>query len=298
LNDDELAARIRSDGIDILVDLSGHTKDNRLLTFARKPAPVQVSWLGYANTTGLRGMDYILADPITLPPEEERFYTEKPWRLPESYICFTPPDDLLEVAPLPAMTNGYLTFGCFNNPAKISDSVIACWSAKLEALPQSAILFKYKSFETEADREAFRKRFSRLGIDPARLSIEGKSPRKEYLESYRHIDCALDPFPFPGLTTTCEALWMGVPTLTMRVARGIYGHNGELLMTSVGLPEWVAESVEEYVEKAVSLTGDLQVLASLRKGLRAALLRSPLCDAERFARHLEAAFRGMLTVSY
>jgi protein O-GlcNAc transferase len=291
--DDQLADLIRSDGIDLLIDLSGHSNGNRLLTFARRPAPVQATWLGYANTTGLEAIDYILADPVTLPPEEEKYYTEKVWRLPETYLCFTPPDTDALITGSPAQSKGYITFGCFNYPAKLNDTVISCWADILNAVPDSVLLLKYRNFDHDPEREAFRQRFHMRGIDPGRLRFAGASSRDEYLEAYREVDFCLDPFPFPGLTTTCEALWMGVPTLTLKMSRGMYGHNGELVMKSVGLDDWVVESFQEYRERAVSLASNPDWLAVLRMNLRQALLSSPLCAAERFARNLEDAFQGM-----
>jgi predicted O-linked N-acetylglucosamine transferase (SPINDLY family) len=297
LSDDQLADQIRSDEIDLLIDLSGHTADNRLLTFARRPDPVQATWLGYANTTGLESMDYILADHISLPKNEEQFYTEKVWRLPETYVCFTPPDFAVLFNNLPAQDTGYITFGCFNKPTKINDAVISCWAEILRATPKSVLLLKYRDFDHETERDIFRKRFSDYGIDSARVSFVGASPRGEHLLAYQKVDFCLDPFPFPGLTTTCEALWMGVPTLTLRMARGMYGHNGELVMKSVGLNEWVVDSIDEYRERAKMFAENIEWLATLRSSLRQALLSSPLCAAERFARNLEDAFRGMVLAS-
>jgi predicted O-linked N-acetylglucosamine transferase (SPINDLY family) len=297
MSDGQLADRIRTDGIDLLVDLSGHSYGNRLLAFARKPAPVQATWLGYPNTTGLDSMDYIIADPITIPPEEEQHYSEKVWRLPETYLCFTPPDFDVTLNSLPVLEKGHITFGCFNNPAKMNDTVIACWAAILGAVPDAVLLLKYKNFDHEIEREVVRRRFMTCGIDPTRLRFIGALSHREHLAAYHQIDMALDPFPYTGVTTTCEALWMGVPTLTMRMARGMFGHNGELIMKSVGLDEWVVESIEEYRERAVALAGNPAWLATLRSSLRDALLSSPLCAAERFARNLESAFRGMISQS-
>lgn len=294
LSDESLASRIRSDGIDILIDLAGHTADNRLLTFAGKPAPLQVTWLGYPNTTGLHAIDYILADPITIPAEEEMYYTEKPWRLPDTSLCFTPPDADLDVSPLPVLKNGYITFGCFNNPVKLNDEVIDCWAQILHAMPDAVLLLKNKQrYGCAAMRDSFRQRFMKCGIDPARLCFEGVSSRFDLIESYQRVDIALDPFPYTGTTTTCEAAWMGVPTLTMKMMRGIYSYNGELIMTSVGLADWVAASVGEYIERALSLSRDIPGLAQLRSALRNQLLSSPLCDASRFSDSLGSALRGM-----
>ncbi len=291
--DEEMVSRIRSDGIDILIDLAGHTSDNRLLVFARKPAPVQVTWLGYPNTTGLHAIDYILADPITAPPGEEKFYTERIWRLPESYICFTPPDNVVTVSSLPALENGYVTFGSFNNPVKINDTVISCWAEILRRIPDSVLLFKNGHLASETICESLRKLFLTFGIEPERLFFEGVSSRDELLASYRRVDIALDPFPYSGTTTTCEGTWMGVPTLTLKMSRGIYSHSGELIMRSVGLPEWVAESIEEYIGKALEFAKDLHGIALIRAELRRQLLTSPLCNAPRFANNLESALRGM-----
>jgi predicted SAM-dependent methyltransferase len=254
---------------------------------------VQVTWLGYPNTTGLHAIDYILADSITVPAGEEVFYTEKIWRLPKSYICFTPPDTDVSINPLPALENGYVTFGSFNNPVKINDTVAACWAEILRSVPGSVLLFKNGHLDSEAIRESFRQRFLDFGVGPERLLFEGSSSRSEILASYRRIDIALDPFPYTGTTTTCEGIWMGVPSLTLKMSRGIYSHTGELIMRSVGLTSWVAESVEECVEKALEFANDLQGLAQIRAGLRGQLLTSPLCNAPRFALNLESALRGM-----
>jgi len=292
--DEVLVTLIRKDGIDILFDLSGHTSDNRLLAFAMKPAPLQVTWLGYPNTTGLKAMDYILADPITLPPEEEKYYTERALRLPDTYICYEPPGFDLEVNPPPALENGHVTFGSFNNPAKINDAVVECWAKIIAAVPGSRILFKFhKVFDREVERNNFLRRFSGFGIDPGRIYFEGYSSHVDLFAAYHRVDIALDPFPYTGVTTSCEALWMGVPTLTLRMERGIFGHNGELIMKTAGLSDWVASSVDEYVAKAAGFAGNTAHMAALRGELRQVLLASPLCDAPRFARHLEAALRGI-----
>ena len=294
LNDDQLASRIMADGVTILIDLSGHTYGNRLGVFARKPAPIQVTWLGYANTTGLTAIDYILADAVTIPPDEECFYTEAVWRLPETYICFTPPMAAPPASPLPALTDSIITFGSPHNPAKINDRVVTLWAKVLQEVPGSLLLSKHAVYDHETAQQDLCQRFQMHGIPSDRLRFEGKSSRQEYLGFYSRIDCVLDPFPIPGLTTTCEALWMGVPTLTLALPHGLYGHNGELVMKSIGLPGWVAESEDDYVAKAKALTGDIGGLAELRSQLRQHLLDSPVCAAEMFAGNLEAAFQGMV----
>ncbi len=296
MSDENLASRISDDGIDILIDLAGHTAGNRIRLFVYKPSPVQVTWLGYPNTTGLSSIDYILADPITVPANEEKFYSEKIWRLPDTYICFTPPDFNLEINSLPAVENGYITFGYFNNPVKITNEAIACWAEIMRAVPNSKLLLKIRQRLDNAISlcDFFRHRFLMHGIDPARLCFEGAmSSRQELITSYRQVDIALDPFPYNGTTTTCEAAWMGVPTLTVKMPRGIYSYNGELIMRSVGLADWVADSVEGYIETARKMTMDIPQLIKIRAGLREQLLDSPLCDAPKFANNLELALRGM-----
>lgn len=290
--DASLARQIHDDGIDILIDLSGHTAHNRLPLFAWKPAPVQVSWLGYFATTGLAAMDYLIADPWTLLAAEESQFTEKIWRLPETRLCFTPPDEDVPVSPLPALANGHVTFGCFNNLTKVNDAVVALWARVLTAVPGSRLFLKTKQLDEARIRQRVTDCFATNGIEPARLILEGFSPRAEYLDSYRRVDIALDPFPFPGGTTSVESLWMGVPVLTLAGA-SFLSRQGIGLLMNAGLPDWIAADADDYVARAMSHTSDLQRLASLRSGLRQQVLDSPLFDAPRFAGHFEAALRGM-----
>jgi predicted O-linked N-acetylglucosamine transferase (SPINDLY family) len=292
LNDEALANLIRADGIDILIDLAGHTAKNRLPAFAWKPAPVQVSWLGYFATTGLDSIDYILADRWVLPAEEEAYFVEKPWRLPDAYYCFSPPDEAVEVAPLPTGQTGMVTFGCFNNPNKLNIEVIALWARVLNAVADSQLFLKYKGYEGITLNRQISEQFARFGIAPERLRFEGRSPRDEYLAAYHHVDIALDPFPYSGGTTSIEGLWMGVPVLSMRGQRFI-SHQGETILHNAGLPEWIASDEDDYVAKATAFAGDANALAKMRAGLRERLLSSPLCDAPRFARNFEDAMRGM-----
>jgi len=292
LDDEGLVRKIRADGVDILIDLAGHTVKNRLPVFAWKPAPVQVAWLGYFATTGISAMDYILGDRWVLPPEEEFHFVERPWRLPNAYYCFSPPEHEIEVVGLPAMHGGRITFGCFNNLAKINDGVIARWARVLDAVPGSRLMLKTKVLGDPSVAADVRERFARHCVGTDRLVMEGASPRTEYLAAYNQVDIALDPFPFPGGTTSIEGLWMGVPVLTLKGNRFI-GHQGETILNNVGLPQWIAADEDEYVAKAASFAADLPALVSLRAGLREQLLASPLCDAPRFARNLEEALRGM-----
>jgi len=292
LSDEELAERIRGDAIDILIDLSGHTDHNRLPAFTRKPAPVQVTWLGYFATTGVPGMDYLLGDSQVVPSGEEVYFSETVWRLPDIYYCFTPPDVAIEPSPLPALSNAYITFGCSNRLSKMNDGVVQTWAKLLLALPTSKLLLKASELINPIRQQVIQARFAALGIESDRLILEASSPRPEYLATYQRVDIALDPFPYPGGTTTVEGLWMEVPVVTLKGDRFI-GHQGETILHNAGLSDWIARDQDDYVAKAVAFAGDLAALSDLRAGLRSQLLASPVCDAPRFARHFEAALRGM-----
>jgi predicted O-linked N-acetylglucosamine transferase (SPINDLY family) len=292
LSDEQAAQNIQTDGIDILIDLSGHTAHNRLPMFAWKPAPVQVSWLGYFATTGVPTMDYLLADPWTLPASEESSFTEKIWRLPQTRLCFTPPRSDIVVSPLPALSNGYVTFGCFNNLTKMNDAVVTLWAQILNAVPASRLFLKARQIKQASARQETIDRFAAHGIETSRLILEDYVPRENYLAAYHRVDMALDPFPYPGGTTTAEALWMGVPVLTLAGERFL-SRQGVGLMMNAGLPEWVAADSSDYLARAVAHAGDLQKLAALRTGLRPQVLSSPIFDAPLFAGHFETALRGM-----
>jgi len=290
--DAQVAERIRRDGVHVLLDLSGHTKGNRLPVFARRPAPVQATWLGYFATTGMAQMDYVIGDPHVTPAHEEHHFGERVWRLPESYLCFTPPDVALDVSELPARDAGHVTFGSFNNLAKLGVDVVAVWAAILHRVPRSRLFLKCKQLGDDAVRRQTLALFAEGGIAPERLVLEGPSPREALLAAYRRVDIALDPFPYPGGTTSVEALWMGVPVLTRRGDRFL-SHVGESIACNAGLADWIAADDVEYVAKATAFSGNLEALASLRCGLRARTLASPLFDATRFARHLEHALWSM-----
>jgi predicted O-linked N-acetylglucosamine transferase (SPINDLY family) len=291
-SDQRLSQRIVEDGIDILVDLSGHTGGNRLPMFAWKPAPIQVSWLGYFATTGVQAIDHVLADPYTVLASDEGQFTEHVWRLPETRMCFTPPDESVPVAPLPALERRQITFGCFNNLAKMNDAVVALWARVLHAVPGSRLFLKAKQLGELATQQAVQQRFAAQGIGADRLHLEGKSPRAAYLAAYAQVDLALDPFPFTGGTTTAECLWMGVPVLTLQGDRMV-SRQGVGLMVNAGLADWVAQDADDYVARAVRLVADLDGLAALRARLREQVRHSPVFDASRFAAHLEAALREM-----
>ena len=292
LTDAMLAQRIRDDEVDILIDLSGHTAFNRLQMFAWKPAPVQATWLGYLATTGVAAIDWLIADEWTLPASEETHFTENVWRLPESYLCFTPPAQQSEIGPLPALRNQHVTFGSFNNLTKLNEGVVELWSRVLAAVPDSRLFLKSKQFSEAAVRQDIAGRFARHGIDKGRLIMEGQVPRADYLKSFQRVDIALDPFPYPGITTSVETLWMGVPLLTL-AGRSFMARQGVGLLTNAGLQDWIAGDPDDYVARAQAGAADLPRLAALREALRQRVLDSPIFDADRFAGNLGAALRGM-----
>jgi predicted O-linked N-acetylglucosamine transferase (SPINDLY family) len=257
LSDERLAQRIRDDRIDILIDLSGHSDHNRLPMFAWKPAPVQATWLGYLATTGVAAIDYLIADPWTLPESEEVNFTEKIWRLPESYLCFTARDSSAQSSPLPALLNGHVTFGSFNNLTKVNDEVVALWARVLKRVPDSQLFLKSKQFEGEAVRARMIERFGAHQIDAGRLVLAGFAPMADYLAPFQKVDISLDPFPYPGITTSVESLSMGVPVLTL-AGKSFLARQGVGLMMNAGLPEWIADDADDYVARAAALSGDLK----------------------------------------
>jgi protein O-GlcNAc transferase len=291
-NDEAAARQIHADGVHILLDISGHTAHNRLPVFAWKPAPVQVSWLGYFATTGMVEMDYLLADEVGVPEAQRQQFTESVWYLPDTRLCFTAPGVDLPVAPLPALANCMITFGCFQNLAKLGDGVLEAWGKIFAALPNARLRIQCKQLREPSQVEQLLQRLLRYGIGPARVVTHGSALREAYLAAHAEVDIILDTFPYPGGTTTCEALWMGVPTLTL-AGDSLLARQGASLLTAAGLEEWVATSKEEYIAKAIALASDLPMLATLRAGLRQQVLASPLFDAPRFARNFEDALWGM-----
>lgn len=291
--DPRVAEMIRQDEIDILVDLAGHTAGSRLMVFARKPAPVQVSWCGYAATTGLAAIDYRLTDELCDPPGlTERLHTEELVRLPAPFTCYRPPADAPEPGPSPALAAGGVSFGSFNFLAKVTPRMIAAWSALLALAPDSTLTIKSAPLVDESTRELVRKRFEENGAAAERVRLLGPMGPREHLEAYNQIDIALDTFPYNGTTTTCEALWMGVPVVTLAGSTHA-SRVGASLLESVGLRDWVAHSMEEYVELAARMARNAGALASLRAGLRGLVASSPLTDSARFARNMEEAYRRM-----
>jgi len=292
IDDDTLAARIVDDGIDILIDLAGHTAGGRLPMFARKPAPVQASWIGYFNTTGVSAIDYVLTDAATVPEGAERWFSETVVRLPEGRFCYAPPDYAPGVAPLPARATGRVTFGSFNNMSKVTPAVVELWAAVLRAVPDARLMLKWQSLADEAERARLRQAFGAHGVAPERLELRGRTPHAEMLAEYAEVDIGLDPFPFCGGLTSCEALWMGVPIVTLPGRRAV-SRQTLAFLSQLDLTELAAPNAERYVALAAELAGDLDRLAGLRASLRARMTASPLCDGVRFTHGLEAAYRTM-----
>ncbi len=291
-NDKEAAKEIYNDGINILIDLSGHSGHNRLPVFGWKPAPIQVSWLGYFATTGLEQMNYIIGDPYVTPVGEDSYYTEKLWRMPETRLCFSPPKVNINVTKLPALENGYITFGCFNNFSKINDEVISLWSQILLNIPNSKIIFKNNQIKESSECNRLIEQFQNNDINNERIILEKSESRSKYFYAYNKIDVSLDPFPFPGGVISIESLWMGVPVLTLS-GDFFLSRQGEGILINAGLNDWVSKNKKEYVIKAEKLTSKLNKLALLRSGLRNQVLNSPLFDASRFAKNFEEALWGM-----
>ncbi|MBV1798782.1 tetratricopeptide repeat protein [Siccirubricoccus sp. G192] len=290
--DATIAAAIAADGVDVLVDLGGYGEGGRPFVLHHRPAPVQVKWVGAQfSTTGLPCIDWMLTDRWETPPEHDCFYTERSLRLPDGYVCYTPPPYAPPVAPLPASARGAVTFGCFNNLAKVTPAVLAAWARILADLPGSRLVLRTPVLGEAATREALRHRLAAAGLPPGRVLLEGGLPHRDLLAAYGGIDIALDPFPYTGGLTVCEALWMGVPVVALAgdsfCARHALSH-----LSNVGLPDWVATTPESYAALAVARARDLPALAALREGLRPRMQASPLCDAPRFARGLAQALRS------
>ena len=293
LTDQEVFHYIQNDGIDILIDLAGLTADHRMSLFSRRVAPVQVTWLGYPGTTGLPTMDYRITDAWADPVgETERYHTEELVRLPHGFLCYRAHDGLPDVAPLPAMAKGYVTFGSFNDLAKVTPQVVALWARILKAVPGSRLLMKNKSFSDEWAREHSYGLFEEQGIERARLEFVGWASRREHYALYGEVDIGLDTFPYNGTTTTCEALWMGVPVITL-AGKLHAGRVGVSLLSQVGLEEWIVASEEQYFEIACRWADELEGLGALRAGLRGQMASSSLCDGKAFARKMEQAYRTM-----
>lgn len=291
-DDAQVAELIRADEVDVLFDLAGHTARNRLLVFARRPAPVQITWLGYEGTTGLGAMDYILADRHTIPADAEPWYREQVLRMPDGYVCYEPPKSAPEPSMLPALESEFVRFGSFNNPAKISAKVLEVWAKILARVPGSRLMLQYRGLGAASVQNRYTEVFAANGIDPARLEFAPRSDYAAYLAAYGKIDLALDPFPFAGGITTCDSLWMGVPVVTCP-GETFASRHGLSHLSNVGLTETIAGDLEQYIEIAVSLASHPERLAEIRGELRPRMAASPLCDGERFASNLIAVVRDV-----
>lgn len=293
--DEEAYRMIRADGLDLAVDLAGHTGGNRLGLFARRIAPVQVTWLGYPNTTGLEAMDYRLTDKWADPPgPADILHTERLWRLPGGFLVYRPRPEAPAVASAPCLRNGFITFGSFNNYAKVSPSALRLWARLLSEVPGARLLIKAKGLSETAFADAVRADFAAAGGDPTRLRLEDQLPQFEsHLAHYAEIDIALDTLPYGGTTTTCEALWMGVPVVTL--AGEVHAARvGSSLLARIGHPEWIATDAAGYVRIAAELARDPERLDAVRRELRADMARGGLTDESAFVRALEAAYSAMV----
>jgi protein O-GlcNAc transferase len=291
LDDAALCQFTRRLGIDILIDLGGYGDTGRLPACSRRLAPVQIKWVGMQNhSTGLPEMDWFITDRWETPPGLELFYTERLLRLQDGYVCYSPPPYAPDIGGLPAEVNGHITFGCFNNLAKITPTVIATWSSILRLVPNARMALKTHQFADQPTCDRLLAAFAAHGIAPDRLTLQGASSHRAFLNEYNGIDMVLDPFPYSGGLTTCEALWMGVPTLTLPGETFASRHSASH-MSNAGLDDWIATDLTHYIDLAVAKSGDRTALAALRAGLRARVKAGPLCDAPRFGRNLGHALR-------
>jgi len=290
----EMAEKISDNQIDVLIDLSGHTGNHRLGVFARKPAPVQISWLGYPNTTGLQSIDYRFSDDIADPlGEADQFSSEKLVRLPDGFHCFEPPIQLPEVGDLPALKNGYITFGCFNNQAKISPLTVKRWSLLLSTFPNSRLILKNKQLRESQNQKIWKSLLRQNDIPLDRVEFFGYTPSLEnHYRMYQKVDIALDTFPYNGTTTTCEALWMGVPVLTI-LGNSQRSRTSASLLTHVEIPEWIAQNEEDWLRIPKQWTCKLQELNHLRYRLRENCTKSPIGDGQKFSRKFYQTVRRL-----
>jgi protein O-GlcNAc transferase len=285
-SDQRVADMIREDRIDILVDLALHSLGNRLTVFARKPAPVQITYLGYCSTTGLSAMDYRLSDPH-VDPADSADYSEKTIRLPNTYLCYELEHQTPQISPPPCMARGSVTFGCLNNFTKSSSDALDLWGQILQSVPDSRLILHAKPGQ---HLQNVREQFARWGVSPDRLEFLGRQDWPQYIETYSRIDIALDPLPYNGGVTTCDALWMGVPIVTLS-GRTAVGRVGRSFLSNVGFPQWIAQTPQQYLKLAVELAGDFGLLQELRPELRSRLRGSPLMNPVQLTRDIESAFR-------
>lgn len=294
LSEQALFDQVRSDEIDILIDLTGHAEAGQFLpVIARRAAPVQVKWVGgLFNTTGVSEMDWIFADKIEVPEGEEKWYTEKVYRMPDDYVCYEPPYYAPDVNDLPALKNGFVTFGNLNNPRKTNDYTLGLWAKVLKDVPGSKLLSSGKTYKFDDMRERFERVFAEHGIEKDRLIFEYGGGHFDFISTYHRIDIALDPYPYSGGLSTCEALWMGVPVIALP-GPTFAGKHAATHLYNTGLSEWIKDSAEDYVEWACKWASDLDGLSKLRISLRKQVQDSPLVDGAKFAKNLEKAFYDM-----
>ncbi len=292
VGDKEVVALIEEDQIDILVDLAGHSTDNRIIVMAYKPAPIQVTYLGYFDTTGLEAIDYILTDSIADPPGSQKFYTEKLALLPDGFLCYRPADYARPVTSLPAERNGHITFGVLCNNRKINLNMMELWAEIIKANKESRLLLMFRTGNDPDMRNYYLSKLERLGIPDQRVAICGGTHHAEHLKYYSEADIILDTFPLNGATTTCEALWMGVPVISL-VGELHVSRFGLSILTRIGLEFFAASTPKEYIAKATALANNRQALENLRASMRERMNSSILCDAKKFASGVETAYRKM-----
>jgi predicted O-linked N-acetylglucosamine transferase (SPINDLY family) len=292
MSDAKLADRIFNDELDILVDLAGHTNGNRLLVFAMKPAPIQVTYIiGYGYTTGLSEIDYLLGDDRLTPIDYDKYFSEKVWRIASPSICYSPPiNSMPPVNDLPALKNGYVTFGCMSRSVRLNDNLLKTWGRILGRLPNSRLRLDQKIFSGESVRNIFYERMKKLGLPISRVDLLCSNP---HWFGYHEIDISLDCFPHNAGTTTFDSLWMGVPVLS-KIDRPSVGRFGHAILGSLGLEDWVAVDTTDYVDKAVFFASDFKRLMNLRKTLRFQLLESELSNAGSLAKNIENAYIEMI----
>lgn len=294
LTDQQAAEKIHTDGIHILIDLAGYTTNSGISIFNWRPAPIQMSWLGYFASTGLECFDYFLADPIAVPNKNQFHFSEKVCYLPHTRLCFSPPNHNIsqELSELPALKNGFVTFGCFQHLSKVNDKILIQWAKILDKCPNSQLVIKNNQLSDPLVKAELLLRLKSFGIPKESIILEQGSPRAQYLEAYHHVDFMLDTFPYTGGTTTCEALWMGIPTLTL-AGNTLLERQGMVFMSCVGLHDWIADNEDDYVQKAVNHALNLENLSHTRNTLRETMKKSPLVDAARFAKDIEVVFANI-----
>ncbi|MDO6594768.1 tetratricopeptide repeat protein [Neptuniibacter sp. 1_MG-2023] len=290
-SDSDIAQTIYDDRVNILIDLSGHTAHNRLPLFAWKAAPIQISWMGFFASTGVAEIDYFIGDQWNFPDSIKPFYVEAPWHLNISG-CFFPPDTDVSVGDLPALKNGYITFGCLHKITKLNDDVVALWSTILNENVSARLLIKDTAFCDAATTRSIKDRFALLGVDPERIDCEMGEARELYFDTYKRIDIGLDPFPFNGGTVNLESLWMGVPYISLLGSDRI-SRRGAAVLYKAGLDQFVAENEGEYIEIANKVCADIHALSEVRKGLREQVSESRLYNGSLMAQDLESAFSDM-----